>query len=79
MLGVCVAVNDSAPSCVTVGVKVNGVLVEVANRFWVGAAVPVASNVAVTGGGGGGVGVMIIFVRSASDAQLERRIVSTTI
>jgi hypothetical protein len=52
--------------------------VEVANRFWVGAGVPVGSNVAVTGGGGGTVGVMIMFARSASDAQLERKIVNTT-
>ena len=74
-----VGVNNSAPSCVGVGVKVSGVLVEVANRFWVGAGVPVGSNVAVTGGSGEGVGVMIMFARSANDAQLERKSVNTTI
>lgn len=76
--GVVVGVNNSAPSCVGVGVKVSGVLVEVANIFRVGAGVLVGANVAVTGGGGGGVGVMIMFARSASEAQLERKIVSTT-
>ena len=77
-VAVMVGVNKSAPSWVTVGVNVSGVFVAVANRFWVGAAASVGPDVAVTGGGGGGVGVMIRFVKSASDAQLVRKTVNRT-
>src|SRR5215211_6769196 len=70
-----VGVNSSAPSWVGVGVKVRGVLVEVANRFWVGAGVMRGLGVGVSAAGRA-VGVMISCARSDSDAQLERRIES---
>jgi hypothetical protein len=47
-VAVLVGVNSSAPMDVTVGVNVSGVLVEVANRFWVGIAVSLAGGVAVS-------------------------------
>jgi hypothetical protein len=72
-----VAVKDSAPIWVTVGVKVSGVLVDVAKRFCVGAGVSVGSVVGVSVKGGG-VGVKIRLVISASDAQLESKMVNTT-
>ena len=72
-----VGVNNSAPICVTVGVKVSGVLVEVANRFCVGAGVMLAVGVGLSSTRGTGVGVVINFVRSDKDAQLERKIVKT--
>lgn len=73
-----VGVNNSAPSCVGVGVKVNGVLVAVAKRFWVGAGVMLGTGVNVSAAGMG-VGEAISFVRSDKDAQLERKIVRTRI
>lgn len=47
-----VGVNNSAPIDVTVGVKVSGVLVEVAKRFCVGMGVLVENGVGVSTGGG---------------------------
>jgi hypothetical protein len=61
---------------VTVGVNVSGVLVEVANRFCVGAGVPVGANVAVTITGAG-VGVKTKRAISPNEAQLERKIDNT--
>jgi hypothetical protein len=52
-VAVFVAVNSSAPMDVTVGVKVSGVLVEVAKRFWVGRGVWLGGGVGVTMTGGG--------------------------
>ena len=43
-VSVLVGVNNSAPSAVTVGVNVSGVLVEVANKFWVGIGVALANG-----------------------------------
>ncbi len=55
---VLVGVNSSAPMDVTVGVKVSGVEVDVANRFWVGIGVSVGAEVGVgEAAGGGGVAV----------------------
>lgn len=68
-----VGVNNSAPICVTVGVNVSGVLVEVANRFFVGAGVMLGVGVAVLSAGGIGVGVAMSRTRSPSEAQLERK------
>ncbi len=68
-----VGVNNSAPSCVGVGVKVSGVGVDVANKFCVGAGVMLAVVVGAISGGTG-VGVTMIFARSDRDAQLERKI-----
>lgn len=45
LVGVIVGVNNSAPIIVTVGVKVSGVAVEVANIFWVGMGVSLANGV----------------------------------
>jgi hypothetical protein len=67
-----VGVNSSAPIWVTVGVKVSGVLVEVANRFWVGAGVMLAVGVGVSTAGTG-VGVRSSCITSESGAQLESR------
>ena len=47
-----VGVNSSAPIWVTVGVKVRGVLVEVAKRFWVGMGVLLENGVGVSVDGG---------------------------
>lgn len=55
--GVRVGVNNSAPMEVTVGVKVSGVGVEVANRFCVGIGVLLTAEVSVSAGCGSGVGV----------------------
>jgi hypothetical protein len=52
VVAVLVAVNDSAPINVTVGVKVSGVLVEVAKRFCVGVDVRIGAGVGVSAGGG---------------------------
>jgi hypothetical protein len=57
---------------VTVGVKVRGVGVEVAKRFWVGAGVMLGVGVKVSTTGTG-VGVLKSFVTSESEAQLESR------
>lgn len=51
-VAVFVGVNNSAPIEVTVGVKVSGVLVEVAKRFCVGIGVLLANSVGVSTGGG---------------------------
>ncbi len=72
-----VGVNNSAPIWVTVGVKVRGVLVDVAKRFCVGAGVMLAVGVGGLFAGGMGVGEAISFVRSDKDAQLERKIEKT--
>ena len=77
-VGVMVGVNNSAPIWVTVGVKVSGVLVDVAKRFCVGAGVSVGTNVGVSTGGGDGVGVNTRPARSPSDAQLDRKMDKTT-
>ena len=74
-------VNKSAPIIVTVGVKVSGVGVEVANRFCVGMGVSLAAGVSVSVGGAGGVGVasncgMLIF---GKPEQPARKIPSTKI
>ena len=53
LVSVFVGVNNSAPSAVTVGVKVNGVGVEVANKFWVGMGVALINGVGVSTGTGG--------------------------
>jgi hypothetical protein len=71
-----VGVKNSAPICVTVGVNVRGVLVEVAKRFCVGAGVMLGTGVCVASGGIG-VGVAINCARSEREAQLERKIVRT--
>ena len=52
-VSVAVGVNSSAPIEVTVGVKVSGVLVEVAKRFCVGMGVALIKGVGVSAGGGG--------------------------
>jgi len=67
-----VGVKFSAPIWVTVGVKVNGVGVEAAKRFWVGAGLilGVGGSVSTTGMG---VGVRSSFVTSEREAQLESR------
>jgi len=57
-VSVLVGVNNSAPSAVTVGVNVSGVLVAVANRFWVGIGVALINGVGVSTGKGG-VGVTL--------------------
>ncbi len=49
---VLVAVNRSAPMAVTVGVKVIGVVVEVANKFCVGIGVSLTNGVFVAVGAG---------------------------
>ena len=54
--------------------NVRGVLVEVANRFWLAAGVILGEGVGEGVAGGMGVGVAMIFARSDKDAQLERRI-----
>jgi hypothetical protein len=54
---------------VTVGVKVRGVGVEVANRFWVGAGVMLGVGVLVSAGMG--VGVRSRLVISESEPQLD--------
>ena len=69
-----VGVNSSAPIEVTVGVKVSGVLVEVAKRFCVGAGVILGTGVVVGAAGGMVVGVAIRLARSPKDAQLDRKI-----
>ena len=51
-VSVSVGVNNSAPICVTVGVNVSGVLVEVAKKFWVGMGVALTKGVLVSAGGG---------------------------
>jgi len=51
-VAVFVGVNNSAPIAVTVGVKVSGVLVEVAKRFCVGIGVLLTNGVGVLVGGG---------------------------
>ena len=51
-VAVFVCVNSSAPIEVTVGVKVSGVLVEVAKRFCVGMGVLLGAFVGVSTGGG---------------------------
>ena len=51
-VGVSVGVNNSAPTKVTVGVNVRGVLVDMANRSCVGRAVFDGVGVAVSAGGG---------------------------
>jgi len=56
-----------------VGVKVRGVLVEVAKRFCVGAGVMLTVGVGVSCAGGMGVGVLINCAKSDRDAQLERK------
>jgi hypothetical protein len=55
LVSVLVGVKFSAPSAVTVGVKVSGVGVEVANRFCVGIGVSLMDGVGVSVGGGVGV------------------------
>lgn len=72
-VSVLVGVNNSAPICVTVGVNVIGVLVEVAKRFCVGAGVSVENGVAVSVGGTG-VGVIINRPRSGSAEQPASRV-----
>jgi len=61
---------------VTVGVNVSGVLVEVANKFSVGAGVMLGVDVGVFATGTG-VGVLISCATSESEAQLERKIENT--
>ena len=52
-MAVLVGVNNSAPTNVTVGVKVSGVLVNVAKRSCVGTGVLLESGVGESTGGGG--------------------------
>ena len=74
-VAVAVGVNNSAPRAVTVGVKVNGVGVEVANRFCVvGVTVADGDGVSVAGTG---VGVLINAGMSDNAEQPERNMDKT--
>lgn len=77
-VSVCVGVNSSAPICVTVGVNVSGVLVEVAKRFCVGMGVTLTKGVLVSAGGGA-VGEVTSCATFCKAVQPERKIVSTRI
>ena len=76
-----VGVHKSAPMDVTVGVKVSGVGVEVANRFCVGMGVLLTAGVPVPAGDGGGVGVASNCgrLRFGKPEQPARKIPSTRI
>ena len=70
-VAVSVGVNNSAPRAVTVGVKVSGVGVDVAKRFWAGLGVTVADGAGVSVAGTG-VGVLSNPLISDNAEQPER-------